>query len=141
MGTAISRRQLLSAAGVGSAGVLFSRNIAFGQLVDPIATESAQKRVSEPRMQTGPAGLELTVVAVSPRMLRVTVAAIRESVDLYYDDDSLMAGHFILDRCGICLICQRSQPCQGNCSDRLREFPALDDAHRKGGELGFTRGA
>lgn len=90
MGAAISRRRLLTAAGVGTAGVLLSRHIAFGENADSTATKPPDKQASASRIRTGPAGMELTVVAVRPRMLRITVAAIDETVDTYYDDGSLM---------------------------------------------------
>ena len=90
MGTAISRRRLLTTAGVSTAGILLSRYIAFGESADSIATEPAHEKASASQMRTGPAGLELTIVSVRPQMLRITVAAVDEIVDTYYDDGSLV---------------------------------------------------
>src|SRR5260370_24690794 len=90
MGAAISRRRLLATAGVGRAGVLLSRHIAFGESAHSAAAMPAQKQASASRIRTGPAGMELTVVSVRPRMLRITVAAIDETIDTYYDDGSLV---------------------------------------------------
>jgi alpha-glucosidase (family GH31 glycosyl hydrolase) len=90
MAAAISRRRLLATAGVSTAGVLLSRHIAFGELADSIAAEPGHEQASASRMRTGPAGMELTVVSVRPRMLRITVAAVDEVIDTYYDDGSLV---------------------------------------------------
>jgi alpha-glucosidase/alpha-D-xyloside xylohydrolase len=85
----ISRRRLLKTAGVGTAGVLLSHPIAFGESADSTGSNAVTSQAS-PRIHAASAGMELTVVSVRPRMLRITVAAVDETVDTYYEDGSLM---------------------------------------------------
>ncbi len=84
----ISRRRLLTAASVGTAGALLSRHVAIAQPADS-DTIPEHNQASASRVHTGPAGMDLTLVSVRPRMLRVTVAASGEKIDDYYDDGSL----------------------------------------------------
>jgi alpha-glucosidase/alpha-D-xyloside xylohydrolase len=88
--SAISRRRLLKTAGVGTAGVLLSQHIALGESVDSRAATPVTNQGSASRIRAASAGMELTVVSVRPRMLRITVAAVDETVDTYYDDGSLI---------------------------------------------------
>jgi alpha-glucosidase (family GH31 glycosyl hydrolase) len=90
MGTAISRRRLLTAASAGTAGVLLSRHIMFAESADSSATRPTHEQASASPILTGPAGMELTIVSVRPHMLRITLAAIDETIDTYYDDGSLV---------------------------------------------------
>lgn len=83
----ISRRQLLKFAGSSTAGILLSQRIAHGESTAPEAV--AGMAASAPHMPTAPAGMELTILPITSRMLRLTVAAIDENIDLYYDDGSL----------------------------------------------------
>ena len=90
MNAAFSRRRLLAAAGVSTAGALLSRHVAVGEPADSNADAPSHRQASASRIETGPAGMELTLVSVRPHMLRITVAAIGEAIDTYYDDGSLV---------------------------------------------------
>jgi alpha-glucosidase (family GH31 glycosyl hydrolase) len=85
----ISRRQLLQAAGAGTAGILLSRRISAAELQAPHANAETPAKSAMPSIRTGPTGMQATIVAVTDRMLRITVAAVDESIDTYYDDGSL----------------------------------------------------
>ncbi len=87
----ISRRKLLKTAGAGTAGMLLSRQTAFAETIEPPATKPDHGAASKPPILSGDAGTELTLVAVTPRMLRITVAAVGETIDSYYDDGSLVS--------------------------------------------------
>ena len=90
-GYPISRRKLLKTAGAGTAGMLLGGHAAFSESTEPQATKPESHAVSKSPMLTGDAGTELTLVAVTPRMLRITVAAVEEDIDNYYDDGSLVS--------------------------------------------------
>jgi hypothetical protein len=80
IGYPISRRKLLKTAGAGTAGMLLSGQTAFAETAEPQAGTS--ERGAAPRAPlTGDAGTELTLVPVSSRMLRITVAAVGENID------------------------------------------------------------
>jgi alpha-glucosidase/alpha-D-xyloside xylohydrolase len=89
-GHPISRRNLLKTAGAGTAGLLISGHTGFAQTGEPEAAKPEHNAPSKPPMLTGDAGKDVTLVAVSPRMLRITVAAVGEDIDNYYDDGSLV---------------------------------------------------
>jgi alpha-glucosidase (family GH31 glycosyl hydrolase) len=90
MGVAISRRRLLTTAGVGTAGVLLSKHIAFSESVDSAAATPVSNETSASRIRSASPGMELTLVSVRPQILRITVAAVDETIDTYYDDGSLI---------------------------------------------------
>lgn len=75
MSTFLSRRKLLGDAGAASLGLLFARRFALAQPAGFPAT--------------GPAGLDLKITSVTARTLRLSIAAVGESLDTYYDDGSL----------------------------------------------------
>src|SRR5580658_10185046 len=90
IGYPISRRKLVKAAGAGTAGMLLSGQTVFAETAEPQAGTSERSAASKPPL-TGDAGTELTLVPVSSRMLRITVAAVDENIDNYYDDGSLVS--------------------------------------------------
>ena len=90
-GHPISRRKLLKTAGAGTAGMLLSGHTAFGETAEQQAAKPEPRTVSKSPVLSGDAGTELTLVAVTPRMLRITVAAVGETIDSYYDDGSLVS--------------------------------------------------
>ena len=90
-GHPISRRKLLKTAGAGTAGILLSGHTAFADTSEQKAAASEHRATSKSPLLTGDAGKDLTLVAVSPRMLRITVAAVGENIDNYYDDGSLVS--------------------------------------------------
>src|ERR1700744_4497671 len=91
IGGPFSRRKLLQTAGAGTAGILLSRNAAFAEAAESQAGTPERGAVSKSPIRTGAAGTDLTLVAVTPRMLRITVAAVEEDIDKYYDDGSLVS--------------------------------------------------
>ncbi len=86
----ISRRQLLSTAGLSAAGVFLSQHVALGEGAISDSETSPSEDVNASQIRTGPAGMNVTIFAVNSRTLRITVAAIDETVDTYYDDGSLV---------------------------------------------------
>ena len=90
-GHPISRRKLLKTAGAGTAGMLLSGPSSFAESPEQTAARPEQHSASKSPILTGEAGTNLTLVAVSPRILRITVAAVGEDIDKYYDDGSLVS--------------------------------------------------
>ena len=91
IGGPFSRRKLLQTAGAGTAGMLLSGNAAFAETAESQAGTPERGAGSKSPIRTGDAGTDLTLVAVTPRMLRITVAAVEEDIDKYYDDGSLVS--------------------------------------------------
>ena len=87
----ISRRKLLKTAGAGTAGMLLSGHTAFAEPAEPPTTKPEDRTSAKSPILTGDAGTDLTLVAVTPRILRITIAAVGENIDNYYDDGSLVA--------------------------------------------------
>src|SRR5215469_4879542 len=90
-GHPISRRKLLKTAGAGTAGMLLSGHTSFAETPEQTATKPEPRSTSKAAILTGDAGTDLTLVAVSSRILRITVAAVDEDIDKYYDDGSLVS--------------------------------------------------
>lgn len=78
----ISRRRLLSTAGFSAAGVFLSQHVALGEGANSDSETSPSEGVVASQIRTGPAGMNVTIFAVSPRTLRITVASIDETVML-----------------------------------------------------------
>lgn len=77
---AMSRRQLLTGMSV-SLGSLFTARFARGELfADPVSS----------KVPVGAAGMQLTIRAINQQVLRLSIAAIDEDLDHYYDDGSTM---------------------------------------------------
>lgn len=73
-----SRRRLLAGTGAFALGVLFRSRFAY-----------ADTLTSAGNVSTGPVGMELTVTAVTPHTLRISIAAVDEELDRYYNDGSI----------------------------------------------------
>jgi alpha-glucosidase (family GH31 glycosyl hydrolase) len=78
----ISRRTVLSRLGTVSAGLLLHQRFA-GAAVLPGGL--APK---------GPVGMEVTIVAITPSTIRISVAAVDELLDTYYEDGSIATRKF-----------------------------------------------
>jgi len=89
----LSRRQLLQSAGAGTASLLLSRRVVLGQTPAAEVDSAAHPHAAAPTpsIRTGAVGMQVTIVAVTPQMLRITVAAVDEAIDTYYNDGSLVA--------------------------------------------------
>ena len=72
----LSRRKLLVGGSSISAGLLFARTFAFAKDASGTAT-------------TGPVGLEVRLTEMTPRVLRISVAAVHEILDTYYNDGAI----------------------------------------------------
>jgi alpha-glucosidase/alpha-D-xyloside xylohydrolase len=90
----ISRRKLLKTVGANTTALLISRRIALAESAATGAEPAPSKPATQPRIRTGDPGMQLTVVALNERMLRITIAAVDETLDKYYDDGSLMARRY-----------------------------------------------
>jgi len=90
MGHSISRRKLLKAAGANATALLIGRSVVPAEAATSAPETAPGKRPAQAKMPTGDAGMQLTVVAISDHILRITIAAIGETIDEYFDDGSLM---------------------------------------------------
>ncbi|HZP06253.1 MAG TPA: TIM-barrel domain-containing protein [Terracidiphilus sp.] len=89
MKSTLSRRKLLQTASASAAGLLISRRITPAEAAIAGAEAGLPKHAPQPNIRTGDAGLQLTVVAISQHLLRITLAAVDETIDKYFDDGSL----------------------------------------------------
>lgn len=87
----ISRRKLIQAAGAGTAGMLLNARAGLADAKELPAESPEPKAASRSAISIGDPGTELTLVAVTSRILRITIAAVEETIDSYYDDGSLVA--------------------------------------------------
>src|SRR5215469_5169679 len=76
----VSRRRLLATAGTASLGVLFRYRFAYAEAFVACAS---------PEVPRAPVGMELTVTAMTPHTLRISIAASGVALDRYYDDGSI----------------------------------------------------
>lgn len=89
MNNPISRRTLLKAAGANATALLIARRIAAEETGASAPDAGPGKRQTQTQITTGDAGMQLTVIALNERILRITVAAVGETTDRYFDDGSL----------------------------------------------------
>jgi alpha-glucosidase/alpha-D-xyloside xylohydrolase len=75
-----SRRTVVAGLGAVSAGVLLDRRFAYAELLAPQAGA---------KVATGAVGMDVTITAVTDSTLRISVAAVDEVLDRYYDDGSI----------------------------------------------------
>lgn len=94
MRSAISRRKLLKAVGASTTALLISRRIVPAEMAIAGAEPGPRQPARQPGMRAGDAGMQLTVVAVNEHLLRITLAAVDEPIDKYFDDGSLVAGRY-----------------------------------------------
>jgi len=73
----VSRRKVLSRLGAVSTGLLLSQRFAWGEML------------GAPAIAKGPVGMEVTIVAVTTHTLRISVTAVDEVLDRYYEDGSI----------------------------------------------------
>ena len=84
-----SRRSMMTKLGAATAGVLLQRRFSSAELLaPPSGTEEASRAVK------GAVGMDVTLTAVTDSTLRISVAAVDEVLDQYYDDGSVAPRHF-----------------------------------------------
>lgn len=86
----LSRRQLLKSAGAGVAGAVLAPHTT---LAEPASPSPASASATPRLIGAGDPGTQIHLTAVTPQTLRVTVSAVDENIDLYYDDGSLAPRH------------------------------------------------
>lgn len=89
MSHSISRRRLLQAAGANASSLLIGRRLAQAEAATSAPESAPGSRPAQLHMPTGDAGLQLTVVSLGEQILRITVAAVGETIDRYFNDGSL----------------------------------------------------
>src|ERR1700744_699679 len=72
-----SRRSVITGLGAMSAGVLLNRRFTHAEMLPPSA------------VPTGAVGMDVTITAVTDSTLRISVAAVDEVLDRYYEDGSI----------------------------------------------------
>jgi alpha-glucosidase/alpha-D-xyloside xylohydrolase len=75
-----SRRAVVAGLGAISAGVLLNRRLAYAEMLAPGAVVPVEKAA---------VGMSVTITAVTDSTLRISVAAVDEVLDRYYDDGSI----------------------------------------------------
>ncbi len=84
-----SRRSMMTKLGAATAGVLLQHRFSSAELLaPPSGTEGAARAVK------GAVGMDVTLTAVTDSTLRISVAAVDEVLDQYYDDGSIAPRHF-----------------------------------------------
>jgi alpha-glucosidase/alpha-D-xyloside xylohydrolase len=86
----MTRRQMLKAAGASTAGALLTPGSAAAAEPGHSAPSMPSHPTATQPIRAADAGMQLTLTPVTPHMLRITVAAVAEDIDLYYDDGSLV---------------------------------------------------
>ena len=84
-----SRRAVISRLGAVSAGVLLTQRFTYAEMLAPRAGPAPMTPVAK-----GPVGMDVTVTAVTDSILRISVAAVDESLDRYYEDGSVAPRSF-----------------------------------------------
>ena len=79
-----SRRSVLTKLGAAAASVLLKQRFSAAQLLAPPITKPAGARAAK-----GSVGMDVTLTAVTDSTLRISVAAVDEELDRYYDDGSI----------------------------------------------------
>ena len=74
----------MSDAGAFTAGVLLHRQFAYAEMLAPLAEPAATGAVAK-----APVGMDVTITAVTRSTLRISIAAVDEVLDRYYDDGSI----------------------------------------------------
>src|ERR1700742_2041293 len=72
-----SRRSVVTGLGAMSAGVLLNRRFSYAEMLAPSA------------VPTGAVGMNVTITAVTDSTLRISIAAVDEVLDTYYEDGSI----------------------------------------------------
>lgn len=84
-----SRRSVISKLGVAAAGVLLQQRFSYAELAAPEAAASGGASVAKAAV-----GMDVTITAVTDSTLRISVAAVDESLDKYYEDGSIAPRKF-----------------------------------------------
>src|SRR5258708_24952694 len=84
-----SRRAVISGLGAVSAGILLDQRFTYAEMLAP--TDRSDGTVP---IATAPVGMDVTITAVTDSTLRISIAAIDESLDRYYDDGSVAPRSF-----------------------------------------------
>jgi alpha-glucosidase/alpha-D-xyloside xylohydrolase len=84
-----SRRAVISRFGAVSAGVLLNQRFTYAEMLAPLAQPVGMAPVAK-----GPVGMDVTITAVTDSTLRVSIAAVDESLDRYYEDGSVAPRSF-----------------------------------------------
>ena len=79
----------MSSLGAVSAGVLLNRRFTHAEMVAPLAEPVGMASVA-----TAAVGMNLTITAVTDSILRITIAAVDEVLDRYFDDGSVAPRSF-----------------------------------------------
>src|ERR1035441_8216240 len=84
-----SRRAVISGLSAASAGVLLNRRFTFGETLAPLSEPAGTTSIARGRV-----GMDVTITAVTDSTLRISIAAVDESLDRYYDDGSIVSRSF-----------------------------------------------
>ncbi len=79
-----SRRSVMAGVGAVSAGMLLKQRFIYAEMLAPRDEHHAMESVT-----TGRAGMDVTITAVTDSILRISVAAVDEVLDRYYEDGSI----------------------------------------------------
>ena len=79
----------MSSLGAVSAGVLLNRRFTYAEMVAPLA-----EPVGMPSVATAAVGMNVTITAVTDSILRISIAAVDEVLDRYFDDGSVAPRSF-----------------------------------------------
>ena len=84
-----SRRSVITGFGTVSAGILLDQRFLYAEMLAPLSGPGATPLVAK-----GPVGMDVTITAVTDSTLRISVAAVDEVLDRYYEDGSVAPRRF-----------------------------------------------
>ena len=84
-----SRRAVLSRVGAVSAGMLLTCRLPYAEMLAPTAQSPGTKPTAK-----GPVGMDVTITAVTDSTLRISISAVDELLDRYYEDGSVAPRSF-----------------------------------------------
>ena len=84
-----SRRAVIGRLGAASAGVLLNSRFAYAEMLAPLAEPGSTVPVAK-----GPVGMDVTITAVTESTLRISISAVDELLDRYYEDGSVAPRSF-----------------------------------------------
>ena len=90
----VSRRSILSGIGAVSAEVLLRQRLACAEMMAPQVDASKRGSAGKTPVANGPVGMEVTITAATASTLRISVAAVDEELDRYYEDGSVAPRSF-----------------------------------------------
>jgi len=89
-----SRRAVMRGVGAVSTAVLLQRRFAYGEMVEAASEKGEREGVASAGVATGPVGMNVTITAVTGSILRISIAAVDEVLDRYYEDGSVATRAF-----------------------------------------------